>query len=126
MPNSASTSAFSAADLLDAQRAELAFQASSLDAPLTDGGDAGTLEDVLGCEDPSLETTLEMEAVWEHLGELPEREQKMLMMRFYGNMTQTEIGDQLGISQMHVSRLLAHALGYLRDRLNTSEGTGSR
>jgi RNA polymerase sigma-B factor len=111
----------SAADLLDAQRADLAFQASSLDAPLSDGGDAGTLADVLGCEDPNLENTLEMDAVWGHLGELPEREQNLLLMRFYGNMTQTEIGDELGISQMHVSRLLAHALGYLRDRLLITE-----
>ncbi len=107
----------SAADLLDAQRADLAFQASSLDAPLSDGNDAGTLADVLGCEDPHLETTLEMDAVWGHLGELPEREQNLLLMRFYGNMTQTEIGDELGISQMHVSRLLAHALTYLRERM---------
>ncbi len=107
----------SAADLLDAQRADLAFQASSLDAPLSDSGDAGTLADVLGCEDPNLETTLEMDAVWSHLGELPEREQNLLLMRFYGNLTQTEIGDELGISQMHVSRLLAHALAYLRDKM---------
>jgi RNA polymerase sigma-B factor len=106
-----------AADLLDAQRADLAFQASSLSAPLAEGTDAGTLEDHLGGDDPQLETALEMEAVWGHLGELPDREQRLLMMRFYGNMTQTEIGNQLGISQMHVSRLLAHALGYLRDRM---------
>jgi RNA polymerase sigma-B factor len=110
----------SASDMLDAQRAELAFQASSLSAPLSDGTDAGTLEDLLGGEDPQLENTLEMEAVWEHLGELPDREQRLLMMRFYGNMTQSEIGDQLGISQMHVSRLLAHALSYLRDRILAS------
>jgi RNA polymerase sigma-B factor len=111
-----------AADLLDAQRADLAFQASSLDAPLSDSADAGTLADVLGCEDPQLETTLEMDAVWNHLSELPEREQNLLLMRFYGNMTQTEIGDELGISQMHVSRLLAHALTYLRERmLGTTE-----
>jgi RNA polymerase sigma-B factor len=38
-------------------------------------------------------------------------------MRFYGNLTQAEIGERLGISQMHVSRLLARALSYLRDRL---------
>jgi RNA polymerase sigma-B factor len=107
----------SAADLLDAQRADLAFQASSLDAPLTDGNDAGTLADVLGAEDPNIETTLEMDAVWSHLSELPEREQNLLLMRFYGNMTQTEIGDELGISQMHVSRLLSHALSYLRARM---------
>src|SRR5690242_5740848 len=59
----------SAADLLDAQRADLAFQASSLSAPLSEGGDAGTLEDLLGGDDQQLQTTLDMEAVWEHLGE---------------------------------------------------------
>ena len=111
----------SRADLLDAQRAELAFQASSLSAPLSDGADAGTLEDLLGGDDPRLERALEMEAVWGHLGELPDREQRLLMMRFYGNMTQSEIGDQLGVSQMHVSRLLAHALSYLRHRILESD-----
>ena len=111
----------SGADLLDAQRAELAFQASSLSAPLCEGADASTLEDLLGGDDPRLETALEMEVVWRHLGELPDREQRLLMMRFYGNMTQSEIGDQLGISQMHVSRLLSHALGYLRDRILESD-----
>ena len=111
----------SAADLLDAQRADLAFQASSLDAPLTDGNDAGTLADVLGAEDPNIETTLEMDAVWSHLSELPEREQNLLLMRFYGNMTQTEIGDELGISQMHVSRLLARTLAQLREGLTSED-----
>ncbi len=38
-------------------------------------------------------------------------------MRFYGEMTQAEIGQKLGISQMHVSRLLAHALSHLRERI---------
>ncbi|HUC58850.1 MAG TPA: SigB/SigF/SigG family RNA polymerase sigma factor [Streptosporangiaceae bacterium] len=108
----------SAADLLDAQRADLAFQASSLDAPLSsEASDGGTLADMLGWEDPRIENTLEMDAVWAHLGELPEREQNLLLMRFYGNMTQSEIGNELGISQMHVSRLLSHALGFLRDRM---------
>ena len=104
-------------DLRDAQRADLAFQASSLDAPRSDGPDLGNLADLLGEDDPQLEHTLDMESVWAHWGELPEREQRLLMMRFYGNMTQAEIGDRLGISQMHVSRLLAGALGYLRGRV---------
>jgi RNA polymerase sigma-B factor len=42
-------------------------------------------------------------------------------MRFYGNMTQSEIGDRLGLSQMHVSRLLSQSLGYLRERLLGAE-----
>jgi len=44
-------------------------------------------------------------------------------MRFYGNLTQTEIGDRLGISQMHVSRLLTRALGHLKNRLLDSGET---
>ena len=58
-----------------------------------------------------------MESVAAHWGELPPREQKILLMDFRGGMTQTQIGRQLRISQMHVSRLRAHALGYLRSRL---------
>jgi RNA polymerase sigma-B factor len=104
-------------DLRDAQRADLAFQATSLDAPRSTGPDPGNLADLLGEDDPQLEHTLDMESVWAHWGDLPEREQRLLMMRFYGNMTQAEIGDRLGISQMHVSRLLASALAYLRERV---------
>ena len=64
-----------------------------------------------------------MEAVWTHWSDLPVRQQRLLMMRFYGNMTQTEIGEKLGISQMHVSRLLAHALTFLRQRILASPDT---
>jgi RNA polymerase sigma-B factor len=104
-------------DLREARRADLVFQPASLDAPLAGRPDAATLADVLGEEDPEVEHTLDMESVATHWGELPRREQKILLLRFYGDMTQAEIGQQLGISQMHVSRLLAHALGHLRHRL---------
>jgi RNA polymerase sigma-B factor len=60
---------------------------------------------------------LDMNAVAAHWGELPPREQKILLMHFHGGMPQTEIGRRLGISQMQVSRLRARALGYLRSRL---------
>ncbi len=115
------------AELRDAQRADLAFQASSLDAPRSAGPDPGNLADILGEDDPQLEHTLDMESVWAHWGDLPVREQRLLMMRFYGNMTQAEIGERLGISQMHVSRLLAGALSYLRERvLGQDSGTERR
>src|SRR6516164_8285045 len=68
--------------------------------------------DLLGEDDPEVEHTLDMESVATHWDELPDREQKILLLRFYGDMTQAEIGQQLSISQMHVSRLLAHALGH--------------
>jgi RNA polymerase sigma-B factor len=104
-------------EIREVRRAELAFQSSSLDAPLTDDDGRANLADLIGTEDPQLEHVLDMEAVWKHLNGLPDREQQLLLMRFYGNMTQAEIGKQLGISQMHVSRLLAEALEYLRERL---------
>jgi RNA polymerase sigma-B factor len=104
-------------DLREARRADLVFQPASLDAPLAGRPDAASLADVLGEEDPEVEHTLDMESVAAHWGELPRREQRILLLRFYGDMTQAEIGQQLGISQMHVSRLLSHALGYLRERL---------
>jgi RNA polymerase sigma-B factor len=102
----------------EAQLASMAFQASSLDAPLLDTqGEGGSLSDLLGEDDPQLERTLDMESVRTHWEELPGREQKLLLMRYYGNMTQAQIGAQLGLSQMHVSRLLTRALDYLRDRI---------
>ncbi len=58
-----------------------------------------------------------MQTLVAHWHELPRREQQILVMRFYSDMTQTQIGRKLGISQMHVSRLLAHALSYLRHRI---------
>jgi RNA polymerase sigma-B factor len=109
------------AELREAQRADLVFAPASLDAPLAGRPDAASLADVLGAEDAEVEHTLDMESVAAHWGELPRREQKILLLRFYGDMTQAEIGAQLGISQMHVSRLLAHALGHLRQRLTEPE-----
>jgi DNA-binding CsgD family transcriptional regulator len=70
---------------------------------------------------------LGMQAVATHWGELPPREQKILLMDFRGGMTQAQIGERLRISQMHVSRLRAHALGYLRSRLlDLEEHTSQR
>jgi len=104
-------------ELREVKCAELAFQSSSLDAPLTDDEGRVSLADLIGTEDPRLEHVLDMESVWKHLSGLPDREQQLVLLRFYGNKTQAEIGKQLGISQMHVSRLLAEALEYLRERL---------
>ncbi len=104
-------------ELREVRRAEMACQSSSLDAPLADDDGRPSLAEMIGTEDPRLDLVLDMAAVWTHLSGLPDREQQLLLMRFYGNMTQAEIGKHLGISQMHVSRLLAESLGYLRERL---------
>ena len=105
------------ADLLDARRADLFFHAPSLDAPVPRTDGMARLADLLGEEDPRLALAVDMDAVSAHWTELPARERRILLMRFYGNLTQAEIGARLGISQMHVSRLQAAALSYLRDRL---------
>jgi RNA polymerase sigma-B factor len=106
-------------ELREAQQAGENFTALSLDAPALghDDPDSSELGSLLGEEDPAVEQALDMEAVTRHWQELPRREQRILVLRFYGNLTQEEIAAQLGISQMHVSRLLARALAQLRDRL---------
>lgn len=110
-------------DVLDARQADLAFCAYSLDAPLSGSDEPALLADVLGDEDADVERTIDVEAVQVHVDELPVREQRILVMRFYGNLTQSEIGARLGISQMHVSRLLSRSLTYLRKRLLADEQT---
>jgi RNA polymerase sigma-B factor len=104
-------------DMQEARQADLVFSTYSLDAPLSDREDPALLADLLGDDDPAVAHTIDMEAVNAHWDELPQREQRILVMRFYGNLTQTEIGDRLGISQMHVSRLLTRALAHLRSKL---------
>ena len=80
-------------DLRDARLAEKAFQPSSLEAPQSGqpGGQA-SLADLLGEEDPHIEHVLGMQALATHWGELPPREQQILLLRFYGGMTQTQVG----------------------------------
>lgn len=112
----------SLADLLDAERAGNAFELSSLDAPLPSGD---TLADNLGNEDRELELVLDLETMWQHYDELPQREQRLLLLRFYGELTQAEIAARLGVSQVHISRLLAHALRHLRECLLGSDAYSS-
>jgi len=110
-------------DMQEARQADLVFSTYSLDAPMSDRDDPALLADMLGDDDPAMAHTIDMESVNAHWEELPEREQRILVMRFYGNLTQTEIGERLGISQMHVSRLLARALSHLKSRLLDSAET---
>jgi RNA polymerase sigma-B factor len=94
-----------------------AYRALSLQAPVA-GEEATTeLGDMLGDVDHDLENVEDREALRPLIGRLPVREQKIIAMRFFGNMTQSQIAAELGISQMHVSRLLSHALGVLREGL---------
>jgi RNA polymerase sigma-B factor len=71
----------------------------------------------LGELESSLDDVEARESVRRVLARLPERERRILVLRFFGNRTQREIADELGISQMHVSRILARTLTRLRDHL---------
>jgi RNA polymerase sigma-B factor len=101
----------------DARQAHLLMLPCSLDAPVAGQPEGTSLADVLGQEDPAVEHTLMMQTLRAHWHELPRREQRILLMRFYSEMTQSQIGERLGISQMHVSRLLARAIGHLHERI---------
>jgi RNA polymerase sigma-B factor len=104
-------------ELREARQAADGFSALSLDAPVGDGEDSAELGDLLGGDDAGFQQAIDMEAVERHWGELPRREQQILIMRFYGNLTQEDIAQRLGISQMHVSRLQARGLARLREQL---------
>jgi RNA polymerase sigma-B factor len=73
--------------------------------------------ETLGDYDAAMDDVENHETLRPLLQSLPERERTVLMLRFFGNMTQTQIADRVGISQMHVSRLLAKTLASLRDQL---------
>lgn len=95
---------------------------SSYNTLSIDGGGGGTEEapaisDTLGDVDVSLERIENREALRPLLDSLPERERTVLLLRFFESMTQTQIAERVGISQMHVSRLLAKSLARLRDQL---------
>jgi RNA polymerase sigma-B factor len=91
-----------------------AHHSLSLDYLLTDDPDSASLADTLGADDPELSVVDAREALYPLIRKLPERQQKILTLRFFGNLTQTQIAETLGISQMHVSRLLAKSLDQLR------------
>ena len=100
-------------EVLEGLEGAYAYHATSLSTPVGADGDR-TLGDTLGGLDGGFELTEMRVALGPALALLDERSRTILSMRFYGNRSQAEIGEELGISQMHVSRLLARALAVLR------------
>jgi RNA polymerase sigma-B factor len=91
-----------------------AYRSVSLDDMLNHDSDTVSLGDMLGEHDSALDGVEYHESLRPLVSQLPERERTILMLRFFGNMTQTQIAKHVGISQMHVSRLLAKTLEELR------------
>ncbi|MDN3358750.1 SigB/SigF/SigG family RNA polymerase sigma factor [Actinomadura sp. DC4] len=98
-----------------------AYRPVSLDSPVTDEDGGATLGDLIGDDDHELELIVDRNALRPMLEQLPERERAILIHRFFGNKTQTEIAELLGISQMHVSRLITRSLAALKRRLLEEE-----
>ncbi|RKR91458.1 RNA polymerase sigma-28 (SigD/FliA/WhiG) subunit [Micromonospora pisi] len=105
-------------EVLEGLEGARAYNAVSLSTPTGDGERATELGDMLGGEDAEFELAELRVALGPALATLDEREQKILTLRFYGNLTQSQIAEQIGVSQMHVSRLLARALTKLRGQLS--------
>ncbi len=108
-------------DVLEGLESANAYSTVSLDAPDSGDEDAPAVADSLGIVDEALEGVEYRESLKPLLERLPPREKKILLLRFFGNLTQSQIAAELGISQMHVSRLLARTLTQLRDGLTTDE-----
>ena len=104
-------------EVLEGLESANAYSTVSLDAPDSGDEDAPAVADSLGMIDEALEGVEYRESLKPLLERLPPREKKILLLRFFGNMTQSQIAAELGISQMHVSRLLARTLAQLREGL---------
>ncbi len=105
-------------DVLDGLQVAHAYTASSLDAPAQNGeDDETTLASILGGEDDGYEHVETGMLIEGALAGLAHREQRLLQLRFVHELTQAQIGKQLGVSQMQVSRLLRSALAKLRENI---------
>ncbi|MEU5218960.1 RNA polymerase sigma factor SigF [Streptomyces sp. NPDC020807] len=107
-------------EVLEGLESANAYSTLSLDVPDTDD-ESPAVADTLGAEDEALEGVEYRESLKPLLEDLPPREKRILLLRFFGNMTQSQIAQEVGISQMHVSRLLARTLASLREKLLVEE-----
>jgi RNA polymerase sigma-B factor len=113
------------AELLGMDRAEVveglvagsSYNTLSIDSGGSGNEDAPAIADTLGDVDATLDQIENREALRPLLESLPDRERAVVVLRFFESMTQTQIAERIGVSQMHVSRLLARALTRLRDQL---------
>ena len=109
-------------EVLEGLESANAYSTVSLDAPDSGDEDAPAVADSLGHRRRrrwrAWSTASRSSRCWSNC---PPREKRILLLRFFGNMTQSQIAAELGISQMHVSRLLARTLAQLREGLTTEE-----
>jgi RNA polymerase sigma-B factor len=108
-------------DVLETLQAVQSYRPDSLDEVLRPSDDSEPRGGFLGHVDNGFEVTTNAHSVAPHLAALPERERHILYLRFYEDLSQTEIARRVGLSQMHVSRLLSQTLIQLREAVDGSE-----
>jgi RNA polymerase sigma-B factor len=106
-------------EVLDAREAVAAHSPASLDERLSNDEQAATLGELLGDEDEALGTAEDAILLDQYLGHLPPRSREVLRLRFQEDLKQREIGAILGVSQMHVSRLIRQSLEQLQAVVDT-------
>ena len=111
---------FTEEEVIEAMSAPLSSRTVSLDAPWGADDESGSRVSFLGGEDPALEAVAENSPLHDALADLPERDRKIVHLRFVEDLTQSEIGERVGISQMHVSRVLRATLTQLREQLRAT------
>jgi RNA polymerase sigma-B factor len=121
VPELAKAAGVSEDEVLEALESGQAYSTTSLDAPTGDDEDAPMRGDRIGEEDMRLDNLEYFASLAPLIEQLPERERTILYLRFFKGMTQSKIADHIGISQMHVSRLLTRILEFLREGM---EGSG--
>lgn len=104
--------------VIDATIGGSAYSTKSTDTAVGPGGDYRPFGDAFGDVDPNLDKVLDVETVRPLIAALPERQRTVLTLRFFDNLSQTQIAERIGCSQMHVSRLLAKALDTLRSHVH--------
>ena len=104
-------------EVVEALIAGSGYNTLSMDSPGGSDDDTPPLTETVGSSDANMDRIEDQEALRPLLEALPERERTVIMLRFFESMTQSQIAERVGISQMHVSRLLARTLAKLRDEL---------
>jgi RNA polymerase sigma-B factor len=106
--------------VLEAREASAAYRAVSLDRPRSEDDDDGdSYADAFGAEDPGFRLAEDSATVDRLMRVLTDREREVLRLRFEEDLTQSEIGQRVGVSQMHVSRLIRQSIARLRDEANS-------
>lgn len=107
-------------EVVEGQVAANGYSSTSLDATINNEDGEASLADVLGERDEAMDLVEDFQALKPLLAQLSERDRTILQLRFGEEMTQAQIGEHLGLSQMHVSRLLSRSLSGLRARMLTN------